>query len=42
MLYAKSGRQNAPGPGTGWRAGWVERATLAREPLHRLNVPPTA
>ncbi|MEV0663126.1 class D beta-lactamase [Actinomadura luteofluorescens] len=24
-LYAKSGWQNAPGPGTGWWAGWVER-----------------
>ncbi|MFI6815974.1 class D beta-lactamase [Nonomuraea sp. NPDC050328] len=25
-LYAKSGWQNAPGPGTGWWTGWVERA----------------
>ncbi|MFI7470159.1 class D beta-lactamase [Nonomuraea sp. NPDC049646] len=24
-LYAKSGWQNAPGPGTGWWTGWVER-----------------
>ncbi|WP_043633094.1 class D beta-lactamase [Nonomuraea candida] len=24
-LYAKSGWQNAPGTGTGWWAGWVER-----------------
>ncbi|MFB4317252.1 class D beta-lactamase [Actinomadura sp. 21ATH] len=24
-LYAKSGWQNAPDPGTGWWAGWVER-----------------
>ncbi|MFF5264272.1 class D beta-lactamase [Actinomadura viridis] len=24
-LFAKSGWQNAPGPGTGWWTGWVER-----------------
>ncbi|MEV4176620.1 hypothetical protein [Nonomuraea sp. NPDC049709] len=24
VLYAKSGRQNTPGPGTGWWAGRVE------------------
>ncbi|MEV0201253.1 class D beta-lactamase [Nonomuraea sp. NPDC050691] len=25
VLYAKSGWQNAPGPGTGWWTGWVDR-----------------
>ncbi|GGQ28795.1 beta-lactamase class D [Actinomadura coerulea] len=35
-LYAKSGWQNAPGPGTGWWVGWVDRG--GRVSTFALNI----
>ncbi|MEU9842193.1 hypothetical protein AB0C69_23525 [Actinomadura sp. NPDC048032] len=35
-MYAKSGWQNAPNPGTGWWVGWVDRG--GRVTTFALNI----